>query len=896
MAGAPCARRGRVPPPRAARPATLLTLLVLAAGPAHARQGPYENALAPADSFAMAGRPERGLAYADSLLRVAGATGNRALEAVVRSRLALVRVAAGRMDEGLAEAARALPLARDVRDSVSWGRALLAEGRAHLFRERLAEAAPPYHQLLALARAARDTMLEGNARLGLAYLDLRANRVRSAESEYRRAIALLERTRDAGSETSARVGLARVLRQEGRTEEAKRSYERIIERCRATGDRFNEADAWNNLGTIEAAGGDPAKAAAHFARALRLGRSLRRSDPSIVRNLAATLVEAGRVSDAADTLEAELARLPADAKVAAYRTRTRLGIVRALDGRSLDAERLLRGQWALRDSVPVDAAAEAGEALVDFLAHAGRTPEALDVALKLDGLAAGRIAREDEVDRIVQLADCERRSGRVGAALARLRRLGTGVFESGSWKTAVRRDLVRSKAYLDAGFPDSAVAAIRAAGDAWEGAASGVRDAEWYEPIGNSAGQLATQTARALLDPRRRAPGAQRAREAFDAVQRFKSRALDWRSRARGAKREPLVTAAALQHGVLRPSEVFVDAYTSTADSAIVFVVDRAEVRVHRMDAFAETASPLDRSIRLLAADDPGARAFRERAAASLAEGLFGPSLDLVRRSRSVVVSLSGYLNAIPVAALPVDPGSAEPLVVKRTLATVPSASWLARRRRAGVPVADPATVVVLARTTDDRDRALDGVRAEARWLVARYGEAGVVNAGDRPLADVLPWLSRGDVLHVASHARTSPRDAWGSAFLLGRGDGEDAWLSAREIATRPLKTKLAVLASCRSTLDRGFSNESVLGLSRAFHAAGVPTALSTLWPVDDEATAAFTRRFYLALEQGRDAAAALRQAQLETRDVPATSAPAAWAGFVLTGDPATRVRPRPRP
>lgn len=89
--------------------------------------------------------------------------------------------------------------------------------------------------------------------------------------------------------------------------------------------------------------------------------------------------------------------------------------------------------------------------------------------------------------------------------------------------------------------------------------------------------------------------------------------------------------------------------------------------------------------------------------------------------------------------------------------------------------------------------------------------------------------------------------------------------------------------------------NESVTGLARAFHSAGVPTVIATMWPVDDRATVAFTRRFYLGLEQGRNAAEALREAQLAVRSTPATSAPHFWAGFVLSGDPETRVVPARR-
>lgn len=79
------ARRGSV-----ARALLALMVLALAAAPsARARPSRWENVLAPADSLALAGRPDRAVAYADSLLDLARARGDRALEAVVASRRVL---------------------------------------------------------------------------------------------------------------------------------------------------------------------------------------------------------------------------------------------------------------------------------------------------------------------------------------------------------------------------------------------------------------------------------------------------------------------------------------------------------------------------------------------------------------------------------------------------------------------------------------------------------------------------------------------------------------------------------------------------------------------------------------------------------------------------------------
>ena len=67
---------------------------------------------------------------------------------------------------------------------------------------------------------------------------------------------------------------------------------------------------------------------------------------------------------------------------------------------------------------------------------------------------------------------------------------------------------------------------------------------------------------------------------------------------------------------------------------------------------------------------------------------------------------------------------------------------------------------------------------------------------------------------------------------------------------------------------------------------AGAPRVLASLWKVSDTATAALMSRFYRELlEEGLAPAEALRQAQRALRKERRTSAPHAWAGFVLEGD-----------
>ncbi|MCA9052707.1 MAG: CHAT domain-containing protein, partial [Planctomycetaceae bacterium] len=87
---------------------------------------------------------------------------------------------------------------------------------------------------------------------------------------------------------------------------------------------------------------------------------------------------------------------------------------------------------------------------------------------------------------------------------------------------------------------------------------------------------------------------------------------------------------------------------------------------------------------------------------------------------------------------------------------------------------------------------------------------------------------------------------ALANANLLAGPHQDDGILSALEVATTDLdEVELAVLSACESGLGTNISGEGVLGLQRAFQVAGAASTITTLWPVDDEATRIFMDRFY---------------------------------------------------
>ncbi|MEO0686656.1 MAG: CHAT domain-containing protein, partial [Cyanobacteria bacterium J06649_11] len=110
----------------------------------------------------------------------------------------------------------------------------------------------------------------------------------------------------------------------------------------------------------------------------------------------------------------------------------------------------------------------------------------------------------------------------------------------------------------------------------------------------------------------------------------------------------------------------------------------------------------------------------------------------------------------------------------------------------------------------------------------------------------------------------------------------KDGFLTSGEIVDLKLNAELAVLSACETGRGRNTS-EGILGLSRSFIAAGVPSVVVSLWAVNDKSTSDLMTRFYENLQQHPDKAQALRQAMLTT--MKKYPSPKYWAAFTLIGE-----------
>jgi CHAT domain-containing protein/tetratricopeptide (TPR) repeat protein len=115
-----------------------------------------------------------------------------------------------------------------------------------------------------------------------------------------------------------------------------------------------------------------------------------------------------------------------------------------------------------------------------------------------------------------------------------------------------------------------------------------------------------------------------------------------------------------------------------------------------------------------------------------------------------------------------------------------------------------------------------------------------------------------------------------------------DSTLRLSELSDdEPYQTQLIVLSACKTSLGVNQQGEGIFSLSRGFATLGIPSVLTTLWSVEDQATYKLTERFYYYLSEGLPKDEALRKAKLDWLESAsrADQLPYRWAGLILVGN-----------
>lgn len=151
-----------------------------------------------------------------------------------------------------------------------------------------------------------------------------------------------------------------------------------------------------------------------------------------------------------------------------------------------------------------------------------------------------------------------------------------------------------------------------------------------------------------------------------------------------------------------------------------------------------------------------------------------------------------------------------------------------------------------------------------------------------------LEGISESRILHLSTHGMVNAADPRLSfVAFTQRGDSLELeeLLYYNDLAALPLRTELAVLSACETSLGSYIPGETTLSLATAFTAAGARSTLTTLWQVDDAATRDLMVAFYRNLTAGNSRAESLAAAQLMQLEGGEFAHPYFWSAMTLYGE-----------
>lgn len=315
-------------------------------------------------------------------------------------------------------------------------------------------------------------------------------------------------------------------------------------------------------------------------------------------------------------------------------------------------------------------------------------------------------------------------------------------------------------------------------------------------------------------------------------------------------------------------------------DRLVVFLIDAKDIQA----AFLPTTMPeiklLLQALWLNLRSVPGRQQNRSQLLEENAQGilrklyriLIDPIGDnLIKKSvEKLVIVPHGPLHYLPFQAL--YDGDAY-LIDRYEISYLPGSSFL-RYVCETQPTASNTTVVGHSFGT-----ALPYTIEEA-ISIAEFWQGSTLLEDDATLEAVQEAASNSRIIHIAAHANFRPDNPLFSGIALA-----DGWMTTLDIFGLRLDASLVTLSACQTGRSIVGGGDELLGLMRAFLAAGTSSLVATHWSVEDRSTAQLMQNFYRKLHAGASKGSAIRQAQVEMLHSDSHYRhPYYWASFYLVG------------
>ncbi|MEP6902475.1 MAG: CHAT domain-containing tetratricopeptide repeat protein [Actinomycetota bacterium] len=316
----------------------------------------------------------------------------------------------------------------------------------------------------------------------------------------------------------------------------------------------------------------------------------------------------------------------------------------------------------------------------------------------------------------------------------------------------------------------------------------------------------------------------------------------------------------------------------------------------------------------------------------NLSRAVLQPLAGEIQNIKQLIIIADGSLQLIPFSALTLSPDTAyQPLATTVEIANAPSFSsliFLCENKANRQPSADKLLAIFADPIFQDDDERLalnkttnpktpqnraqlsenlsQVLRDFGLERLARLPFSGIEAREIGKFAPQQTFLAlganasrqnflRGDfnsyrILHFATHGFLDQQNPDLSGLVLSLYDEkrtpQNGFLRVIDLYSLHLNADLVVLSACQTGLGKETDGEGIVGLTSGFMFAGASGVVSSLWKVEDAATAELMKRFYRAmLKENQTPSAALRIAQNELRQIPRFRNPNNWAGFILTGE-----------
>jgi len=324
------------------------------------------------------------------------------------------------------------------------------------------------------------------------------------------------------------------------------------------------------------------------------------------------------------------------------------------------------------------------------------------------------------------------------------------------------------------------------------------------------------------------------------------------------------------------PSQTTIVEYLALPSRLVIFTADangvRATATACDRDALAKQVSDL--STALSNNDNANAR----RLAAALHRELIQPIESQLGGAKSIAFVADATIATLPFAAL-IDEHGQHLLERYAVVLAASAAQFIAaeqRREAAGVP----RTALVIGSPDASADLGtLAHVDREANQVASVYRRAMRADTYE----SLLKMAPAADAIHFAGHA-IGDDSGLDPASIVVRGPHGERRVRVPEIAQLSLAhTSVVVLAGCNTARGERRGSEGVMSVAHGFLAAGAPSVVATLWPIDDQTSSEFFPRLHALLANGVPPAEALRTVQLEWMRRP-DGATSLWAALQVIG------------